>query len=93
VAHRGNGIQIPGYQSSPDQEQSTRPTAQARARIRKALKEPRNRFPAWRAGTKTLFDVLARQATQGGEINSMESIPGLLKRLQIRALDANVVGF
>ncbi len=25
--------------------------------------EPRNRFPAWRAGTTTLFDVPARQAT------------------------------
>jgi len=27
------------------------------------LKEPRNRFPAWRAGTASLFIVLARQAT------------------------------
>ncbi len=25
------------------------------------FKEPRNRFPAWRAGTTTLFDVPARQ--------------------------------
>jgi hypothetical protein len=26
------------------------------------FKEPRNRFPAWRAGMSTLFDVPARQA-------------------------------
>ncbi len=34
----------------------------------------------------TLFDVPARQATQAGGIDSRKSIPGLLKRLQIRAL-------
>jgi hypothetical protein len=56
-----------------------------RARICKPLKEPRNRFPAWRAGTTTLFDVPAHQATWGGGIDSLESIPGLLKHLQIRA--------
>ncbi len=32
----------------------------SRARIRKPFQEPRNRFPAWRAGTTTLPD---RQAT------------------------------
>jgi hypothetical protein len=32
------------------------------ARICKPFKKPRNRFPAWRVGTTTLFDVLARQA-------------------------------
>ncbi len=42
----------------------------ARARICKPVEEPRNRFPAWRAGTTRLA----------------ESIPGFLKRLQIRAL-------
>jgi hypothetical protein len=52
-----------------------------RARICKPLKEPRIRFPAWRAGATTLFIVqlpvrLHRLA---------ESIPGLLRRLQIRA--------
>jgi hypothetical protein len=47
-----------------------------RARICKPYKEPRNRFSAWRAGTTTLFFVPARLA---------ESIPGLHKRLQIRA--------
>jgi hypothetical protein len=30
------------------------------------VKEPRNRFPAWRAGTTTTFDVLAHQATLAG---------------------------
>jgi hypothetical protein len=34
-----------------------------RARICKPFKEPRNRFPAWRAGTTTLYVVLARHAT------------------------------
>ncbi len=43
---------------------------------------------AWRrAGTITLFVVPAGQATLAGEIDTLESIPGLLKRLQIRALD------
>ncbi len=32
------------------------------ARICKPFKESRNRFPVWRAGTTTLFDVPARQA-------------------------------
>jgi hypothetical protein len=49
------------------------------------FKEPRNRFPAWRPGTTTLFVVPACHATLVGEIKSLESIPGLLKRLQIRA--------
>jgi hypothetical protein len=34
-----------------------------RARICKPFKEPRIRFPAWRAGTTTLFDVTVRHAT------------------------------
>ncbi len=37
---------------------------QYRARIYRPFKEPRNRLPAWRAGTTTLFVVPARQATQ-----------------------------
>jgi hypothetical protein len=46
---------------SKDQRLST-PTqneqcSHLRARICKAFKEPRNRFPAWPAGTTTLFDV------------------------------------
>jgi hypothetical protein len=57
-----------------------------RARICKPRK-PRNRFTAWQACTTTLFVVSARQATQGGGIDSSESIPGLHKRLQIRALN------
>jgi hypothetical protein len=36
---------------------------QLRAHICKPFKEPRNRFPAWRAGTTTLFVVPAHQAT------------------------------
>ncbi len=58
-------------------------------RICKPLKEPSYQFPAWRTGTTTLFDVPARQATLAGEIDSLESIDGLFKRLQIRALDGN----
>jgi hypothetical protein len=34
-----------------------------RARICKPFKEPRNRFPAWPAGTTTLLVVTVRQAT------------------------------
>jgi hypothetical protein len=34
---------------------------------------------------KTLFDVPARLATWAGGIDSLKSIPGLLKHLQIRA--------
>jgi hypothetical protein len=56
-----------------------------RARICRPFKEPRNRFPAWRACTTTLFVVPARQATWVGGIGLSESIPGLYKRLQIRA--------
>jgi hypothetical protein len=61
--------------------------------------EPRNRFPAWWAGTTTIFVVPARQATLAGGIVSRtqickllrrtgidSSIPGLLKSLEIRAL-------
>ncbi len=56
-----------------------------RAQICKPFKEPRNRFSALREGTTNLFDVPARQDTQAGGIDSLELIPGLLKRLQIRA--------
>ncbi len=56
------------------------------ARICKPFKEPRNRFAAFRTGTTTLFVIPARQATYAVLIDSSESIPGLLKRLQIRAL-------
>jgi hypothetical protein len=55
-----------------------------RAPICNPFKEPRNRFPAWRAGTITTFDAPALQATLTGGIDSKESIPGLLKCLQIR---------
>jgi hypothetical protein len=55
--------------------------------ICRPFKEPRNRFPAWRVGTTTLFVVQACQAAWAGGIGSSESIPGLHKRLQIRAQD------
>ncbi len=54
-----------------------------RAHSCKPFKEPRNGFPAWRAVTAALFVVPARRATQAGGIESLESIPGLLKHLQI----------
>jgi hypothetical protein len=41
-----------------------------RVRICKPFREPRNRYPAWRAGTTTLFDVPAHQAMQAGGIDS-----------------------
>ncbi len=60
-----------------------------RARICKPFKEPRNRFQAWRAHTTTLFIVHVCQATKVRGMDSSESIPGLHKRLQIRALLAD----
>ena len=42
-------------------------------------------YVARRVGTTTILFVPARQATLVGEIDSSESIPGLHKRLQIRA--------
>ncbi len=62
-----------------------------RARNCKPFKELRNRFPAWRAGPTILFDVPARQATLASGIDSLESIPGLHKRLQIRTLAVMLV--
>ncbi len=53
-----------------------------RGRICRPFKEPRNRFPACRTCSTTLFVVPACQA--GGIVPS-ESISGLHKRLQIRA--------
>ncbi len=58
----------------------------SRARICKPFKGPRNRFSDWRAGTTTIFVVMARRATKAGRIDSSELIPRLLKHLQIRAL-------
>jgi hypothetical protein len=58
------------------------------------FKEPRNRskesilpaYVACRTDTITLFVIPAGKAIFSGGIDSLESIPGLLKRLQIRAL-------
>jgi len=70
--------------------------SESRARIFKRLWSPGidskasipPAYVAWRAGTITLFDEAARQATRyiGWRYLSLESVPGLLKRLQIRAL-------
>ncbi len=61
-----------------------------RARICKPFNEPRNRFQP--ASTATLFDVPTRKDTSAGGIESLESIPGLLKHLQIRAQATLAVG-
>ncbi len=74
-----------GWQHSLNLVSSSYVHPLSRARICKPFKEPRNRFPAWRAGMTALLLVPARQATQAGEIDSSESIPGLLERLQLRA--------
>jgi hypothetical protein len=52
---------------------SPRARSSVRARICKLFKEPRSRFPAWWAGTTTLFDIPARQATQAGGIDSLRN--------------------
>ena len=55
-----------------------------RGRICKRLRSPASAYVAWwRAGTITLFVALARQATYAGGIDSLESIPELLKSLKI----------
>jgi hypothetical protein len=41
-------------------------------------------YEAWRDGMTTLFAVPARQATEAGGMDSLESIPGLLKSLQFK---------
>ncbi len=51
-----------------------------RARICRSFKEPRNRFLAWRAGRQAYLTHLPARLHW-----LAESIPGLLKRLQIRA--------
>ncbi len=65
--------------------------SQVRARICKPFEEPRNLFPSWGTGTTTLFDVPVRQATLASGIDSLESIPWSLKRLQIRAKHSVVI--
>ncbi len=62
-----------------------------RGQICKPFKEPMDRFPACRAGTTILSDVPARQAKKAGGIDSLESISGLLKGLQIRALEFGTI--
>jgi hypothetical protein len=47
-----------------------------------AFKKPKNRFPAWRADTTSLYDVPARQ----GYIGWRNRFLGSLNILQIRAL-------
>ncbi len=51
------------------------------ARICKPFKAPRKGFPTWRDGTTTLYGAPARYI--GLAVNSKESIPGLLKHLEI----------
>ncbi len=73
-------------QAQQASKESIPPAFVTRTRIFKPFKEPRNRFPSWRSGTTTLFVGPARQTTYAGGIDFSESIPGLHKRLQIRAL-------
>jgi hypothetical protein len=67
-----------------------------RVRICKPFEEPRNRFPAWRASTAILFNVPAPHIGYMGwrnrflAIDSLESIPGLPKCLQIWAQFRNL---
>ena len=42
-------------------------------------------YVAYWTGTTNLFIVPARQASKADKINSLVSIPGLLKRLKIQA--------
>jgi hypothetical protein len=62
VRVRGRGI-VPRWRAERRRGARGNDALQNRARICKPSKEPRNRFPAWRADTDSLFVVLARQAT------------------------------
>ncbi len=62
-------------------------SALIRDRICRPFKGAQESIPTWWAGTTTLFVVPAPTGYVGCEIDSSESIPGLHKRLQIRALD------
>ncbi len=57
-----------------------------RARICKPFKEPRNRFPAWPAGSTTYLTYRPAGKHRLAESIPWNLSPGLLKRLQIRAL-------
>jgi hypothetical protein len=57
------GMKSTGGRMGWDNRQAVERRAANRARICTPFKEPRNRFPAGRAGTTTLLVVLARQAT------------------------------
>ncbi len=52
------------------------------------FEEPRNRFRQPMKHTTNRFIAPARQAIEVGGIDYLESNPGLLKSLQIRALDS-----
>jgi hypothetical protein len=52
--------------------------AENRGRICKPFKKSRNRFPAWRAGTPTLFDALARKLHRLAESISWNRFLGSL---------------
>ncbi len=67
VIHRAHGAAARIFKClwghAIDSKEWIPPAYVAWARICKPFKEPRNRFPAWRAGTTTLFFVPDRQAT------------------------------
>jgi hypothetical protein len=78
---------LPSDYSKIDSSSGTR-NGVTRARICKPFKEPRNRFRAWRAGNvrQSICRTGPPSYIGAGGIYSSESIPGLLKHLQIRAL-------
>jgi hypothetical protein len=59
----------------------------SRARICKPFKQPRNRSRTWRAGMtrQAYFTYRPARLHRLAGIDFLESIPGLFKRLQIRA--------
>jgi hypothetical protein len=69
-----------------DSSESITPSYVVRARICKPVKEPRNRFPAWRAGTTTLFVLRAGRLHRLAESTPRNRFLGSINLLQIRAL-------
>jgi hypothetical protein len=70
-----------GLDPDPDSAESLDPVPPHRAHICKPFKEPRNRFPACGPVTQPYLPYRPARLRR-----LAESIPGLLKRLQIRAM-------
>jgi hypothetical protein len=81
IQHSLRILRSPGIDSQPGElvRQPSTTFWPAGARICKPFKEPKNRFPAWHAGTTSFMTYRHARLHR-----LAEAIPGLLERLQIR---------